>query len=737
MSYVNSLFTQISGYSIKELKHGVSYFFENGSQKKLDPGQLIRWNTQLAEASSRSKPQKIEEYIIECRNGGKKFIEAGARKLAENYIVYFIDNTAKRKMEQTVLDNELKYRRLFEYSTDGIFILDKTSKILSCNESAKKMLGYESDELIGIIPNEISPKYQLSGSLSKSIINKKIKNIKTAGSENFDWIFLTKKNIELICRIQLFDVKGEGPKLLCAVSRDITEERRAKRIFQARFNIIELSAEKALKDILVKTLDEAELLTGSSIGFFHFLEENQTQILLQVWSTNTTKKMCTAKSDRHCELAKAGVWADAVRQGKAIIHNNYETLEEKHGLPQGHSPIQREFVVPVFRNNKIVAVLGVGNKKTDYILEDLKQVSILADLAWDIALKKKAEEDLRETNRKLKGAQHIGQFGYWQQDLVSNQLFWSKEFFAMLGLEKSAFNQTTDSFFSFVSKEDHSLIDEAFAEALKNKSDYNIIYRMNLPGNITKYIHERGEITYDKKNNPVMAMGTVNDVTQFKKIEIELKESLSEKNTLLRELYHRTKNNMQIINSIIEIERNKITDKTYDQILLGIESKIRSMALIHEKLYCTKDLSSIQVNDYITDLCSLLFSSYSVSSERVSFSISCPEIDLLIDTAIPFGLITNELITNSLKYAFPGTSEGKISIGITKDEDEFIVVDYADNGIGVSKDFSLDSVNTMGMNILVNVVRNQLDGSIDIIPDKGLHYRIKFREELVSTERVK
>ncbi len=137
-------------------------------------------------------------------------------------------------------------------------------------------------------------------------------------------------------------------------------------------------------------------MTDSKIGFFHFVEPDQKTLTLQMWSTNTLNNMCTAEGKgSHYSIDLAGVWVDCVHQQGPVIHNDYEGLPHRKGMPPGHAPVVRELFVPVFQGDTIVAILGVGNKPSDYEEPDVKEVSRLAEIAWDIVMRKKAEEQLR------------------------------------------------------------------------------------------------------------------------------------------------------------------------------------------------------------------------------------------------------------------------------------------------------------------------------------------------------
>ena len=176
---------------------------------------------------------------------------------------------------------------------------------------------------------------------------------------------------------------------------DRTEAYYAQAILAARTRIGDLAATATLEAILRATLDEAELLTGSCIGFYHFMDPDQETLTLQAWSTRTGRDFCRAEGHGlHYPVSQAGVWVDAVRQGVPVIHNDYPSLPHRKGLPEGHAQVLRELVVPVLRGGRIVALLGVGNKPDPYGPRDVETVQQFADLAWEVAEKKRTEQEL-------------------------------------------------------------------------------------------------------------------------------------------------------------------------------------------------------------------------------------------------------------------------------------------------------------------------------------------------------
>lgn len=193
------------------------------------------------------------------------------------------------------------------------------------------------------------------------------------------------------CRPVIKD--GEVVKLV-GTFQDITERKRAEELLRARMRLMEHGAELPEQEMLQKALDEICAFTGSSIGFFHFLQPDQKTLSMQTWSSRTIGEFCGVEGQgAHYSIDQAGVWGECVRRGEPVIHNDYPCLPHRKGLPPEHVEVKRELTFPIKRGERIVAVLGIGNKESDYTEEDLGVVSFLADVAYEITVRRKAERE--------------------------------------------------------------------------------------------------------------------------------------------------------------------------------------------------------------------------------------------------------------------------------------------------------------------------------------------------------
>ena len=217
------------------------------------------------------------------------------------------------------------------------------------------------------------------------------------------------------------------------------------------------------------------------------------------------------------------------------------------------------------------------------------------------------------------------------------------------------------------------------------------------------------------------------DITERKEFENALKSSLKEKEVLIREIHHRVKNNMQIISSLLNLQKQYVNDEESVNVLKESQNRVKSMAMIHEKLYKSRNFSEINFADYIRSLVSDLFYSYGVDSNRVKTIIVVEEVMMGLETAIPCGLIVSELVTNTLKYAFPHHKKGEFRIELHSYSNGLYGLIISDNGVGIPENIDFNETDTLGLQ-LVNSLVNQLEGTIELTRRDGTEFKIKFKE---------
>jgi len=266
--------------------------------------------------------------------------------------------------------------------------------------SSRALLGYDPEELLGrsayefLHPDDVATVQESHRAILEEPTTETVEYRIQRKDGRYIWF-------ETISRTVTND-RAEKITEIIAVSREITERKQDEHLLQARLRLREFAMHHSLGDFMKKSIDEAEQLTESEIGFFHFVDEDQNTIWLQAWSSNTLQDRCSAEGHRfHYPVDEAGVWVDCIHQQHPVIHEDYASLPHRKGMPQGHAHVTRELLVPVFEDDLIVAVLGVGNKQTPYTQTDTEMVSQLAQMAWDLVRSIQSEETLRKLNQAI------------------------------------------------------------------------------------------------------------------------------------------------------------------------------------------------------------------------------------------------------------------------------------------------------------------------------------------------
>lgn len=228
------------------------------------------------------------------------------------------------------------------------------------------------------------------------------------------------------------------------------------------------------------------------------------------------------------------------------------------------------------------------------------------------------------------------------------------------------------------------------------------------------------------KMNEVLELEVHTKTNELQIANISLTKLLKDREVLIKELYHRTKNNMMVISSMLSLHSNYMENNELSGILLEVSNKVQSMALVHKKLYQSSDMTSVDMHEYIYDLIDLISSSYEFNPEQIKFEIDVDEICVSIDTAVTCGLVINELLSNSFKYAFPDNKNGIITIKMKLFNNNEISIQIADTGIGAPDKDPLSMKDTLGLRTVIGIVENQLQGEIKFNTIKGMSCEILF-----------
>ena len=325
------------------------------------------------------------------------------------------DITERVRAEEKLRRSETNFRQTFDLSPVGIVMVGLDKRFIQCNNSFAQFLGYSEEELIGKSIEDITVPEDTEKGMAEmqAIIKGEIE------LSHVQKRYVGKKGQMVWGEVTISLVRDSQnlPHYFLATIQDITIRKLAENLNNARIRLILYSDNHSLDELMEETLNEAEKLTGSSISFYHFVDDDQNSLILQNWSTRTKKEFCTAEGKgSHYEITRAGVWADCIQQRKPVIHNDYASLPNKKGMPPGHAMVVRELVVPVIRENKIKALLGVGNKPGNYYESDVNTISEFADLVWDITVRKRSEEALLEKTNFINKIIETSSLSTWISD---------------------------------------------------------------------------------------------------------------------------------------------------------------------------------------------------------------------------------------------------------------------------------------------------------------------------------
>jgi len=370
------------------------------------------------------KAEELRSYGYILKDTGESLLIASIKTAFR----LFEDKTRNMLNENLLRESETEKSTILQTAMNGYWLVDNQGRFLDVNDAACNMIGYTKEEMLNLSILDIEAIETEKDTIQhiESVINK--------GFERFESKHRHKDGN--IINVEVSTTWIPSQDRFFSFLLDISERKQAEKVLTAQLRLIEYASNHTVMGLLQKFLDEAEVLTGSEIGFYHFIEDDQKTLSLQTWSTNTLKNMCSAEgAGSHYQISQAGVWVDCVRECKPVVHNDYANLQHKKGLPKGHAPVIRELVVPVIRRGKIMAILGIGNKQTNYNEKDVKTIQQLADLAWETVIHKRADNELLESKKNLANAQKIAHIGSWEWDLVSNEVDWSDELFRIAGFK--------------------------------------------------------------------------------------------------------------------------------------------------------------------------------------------------------------------------------------------------------------------------------------------------------------
>jgi len=657
-------------------------------------------------------------------------------------------HSTARQVEAALRESEERYRLLAENAGTLISELDAAGNFLYANPWHETLLGYSPEELVSGGPIDLSHPDEVEAATLAYV-----KLLTEGGPSDNVWRFRHKNG-----RWRWFRSIGntftaaDGKPHVVVISQDISAQKEAEQKLERANRALRVLSD--CNQAVVRATDEIALCqkvcrilvnTGGYrlawVGFIDVQDPNKVvqpvaQVGFEVGYLNSVKITWDDSATGR------GPTGTAIRTGQPVVNQNILTNPDY--APWREQATRRGYAssiaLPLIGNSETLGALNIYAAEPDAF--DSQDVELLTELAADLtfglqtlrlrAQHRHAEAEVRRQLQQNKLILNTTLDGYILADTEGQIVEVNPSYCALTGYTAAELTQMN------IRQIEQKLSPEEVTERIEQmvahgRARFETIHRAKdgRPINLDVSI----SIVQRTPDDAPLVAAFVRDITGHKQAEAALQESLAEKETLIRELYHRTKNNMQVIGSMLSLQAGLTTNPDVKKVFRDTGYRIRSMTLVHQMLYQSKSLSRIKLDDYISDLAQLLYKSYGVSPGKVALKLKLQPVSILIDSAIPCGLLLNELIANALEHAFPGERRGEITVELSRADCGRITLVVADNGVGVPPDFDFDRKDTFGLQALKGIAELQLQGSLSWETEHGLTCRVQFQDDLYD-ERV-
>ena len=719
VSYVKTLLNNYGvGYIIFEIdKKNISVFdynLEITKFFKIDDKNNVSWfqqiftENELIDLTNLSYGTKFKkELLLEFYNQ-KRQISCTVKVLnyykKRLFITNLEDTTLEKEKTQELLTSEKKYKNLYFKNKAGVFTLNNESRIIDGNESF--FVIFERTIEKGTIL--FTEKYFNDWELITQSIND------TGSLQNYQTVYVLSNGVEKTLIFSLY--LDESTNYIEGSVIDLTHLQKASKAIK--------QSEEKYRLIFEESNDAILLLLGDLI-----IDANRKAISL----FNSPNNDLFSK-----KLFDLSEQLDGDSQKKYIINRsklgNSRSIKFDWIFSSNVGIIEAEVsLTEILLESKLYYQCVIHNKTEQKKAEKEKLRAEFAEEA-NIYLEKEIKERIN--------AQRQVQEQFLRTKAILDSS--SNTFLITLNTDKiiTSFNSHCEKYFGQIFKKEltHDIHFDYYFEDILSPARlrlFKIILLKVLRGDSrqleVEFIGSEGNKYWmEIFINPIFDInGRVNeismvshDISEKKLASIDIIESLKEKEILLKEIHHRVKNNLQVISSILNLQSSFVEDEKTLEILQESRNRIRSMAIIHENLYRTEDFSSIKFGEYLQNLVSNLVVSYRII-ENIELEMDVSNVDLILDQAIPCGLLVNELITNSLKYAWNNNEKGKICIKLTE-LDKMVYLEISDDGVGLPKEFKDMNSDTLGLQLVLTLT-DQLDGELNVDINNGTKYLLKFK----------
>lgn len=589
--------------------------------------------------------------------------------------------------EKRAEDMEHRFSDIIENTQDAVVSNDLEGRVLSWNRGAEEIYGYSESETMGKNVEMFTPPgcdYELPSILKMIKEGEMVRNYPTLGLKKDGSIINVSLTVSPINDSNGY-IKG-----VSIISRDVTPEKKAEKELKESEERYRLLVEKAQVGILL--IDPDGRIIDINPKFLEMCGSRSEDVSRRVNLLRTP------------EVVKSGFSGDF----KRCLETGEDVSSEHRYLSQWGKETYSQFHLNPIKD------------------EDGEVVNVLATFS-DITYRKNMEEALKESEEKFREVFNNANDAVYLHEVLDGMpgryIEVNDVSCSMLGYKREELLEMTPQ---DVSSEDSDEIGSMMAELLKDGSKTFESEHLTRDGD--RIPVEVSSHCFKLRNEDVI-VSVARDITQWKEAEKIVHDSLKEKELLLREIHHRVKNNLMIISSLLNLQSTQINDTEVLKMIKDSQSRARSMAVLHEKLYNSSDLKRINFGEYIESITEYLFNTYSTNN-HVSLKMDVEYLMLDINTCLPLGLIVNELVSNSLKYAFPKGMNGCVTVRFHKSPENYIL-EVEDDGVGLPEDMDIEQADSMGMKLVSNFTK-QLNGEMELIMKNGTCFRIKFNEEEFS-----
>ena len=651
VDYVSSNVKDVLGYSVEDFTSGKTSYVEIIYEKDME--QVSNEVTRFSKSST--ERFEHEPYQLSKKDGEVIWVRDFTTILRDasgeitHYLGYLIDITTQCVSEEALRERESSLRQIIDLVPHFIFVKDETGKFEIVNKATAEVYGTTVEDLIGrreaefVANDEDVERFRLDDlEVIRSGETKFIQEEPITDSEN---------NIRYLQTTKVpYKISGSGKRALLGVAVDITN-----------IKLVEEALRESNKRLttVMDSIDALVYIVDMQTHEVLFINEYGQRIF------GDAKGQLCWKAFQKEQLGPCAFCTS-------------DRLLTKEGSSVGTYQWEHQNTV----NGRWYDCRGKAIPWLDGRL-------VRMEIATDITNRKRAEESLRIERDNLVNVFESIEDGIYivnqQFDVQYINSVLVNEFGAYDGRKCYEYFHDRDEVCPWCKNQDVLAGKTVRWEwhSIKNGKTYDLI-----------------DTPMTLQDGSIGKLEMFHDITKRKQAEEQIKQNLKEKEVLLSEIHHRVKNNMQVISSLLKLQSAKIEDKKYVEMFKDSENRIRSMSLIHEKLYQSGDFANVNFDGYVKNIANDLIRSYAVTPDKIKLNTKIEDVSLGLDNAIPCGLIINELISNSLKYAFPKDREGEIKIVLREINSNEIELTVSDDGIGIPAEIDIRETESLGLQLV-------------------------------------